>query len=76
MIKKEDDEVSLETLTDEGLWQIGEEDFYEKLALSIEPEIYGHEEVKKELLLLLLGGIDQKPNTMKICGTIVVLLVV
>ena len=69
MIKKEDDEVSLETLTDEGLWQIGEEDFYEKLALSIAPEIYGHEDVKKALLLLLVGGIDRKPNGMKIRGT-------
>ena len=61
--------MSLETLTDEELRQIGEEDFYEKLALSIAPEIYGHEDVKKALLLLLVGGIDRKPNGMKIRGT-------
>ena len=67
--KTEDDEMSLETLTDEELRQIGEEDFYEKLALSIAPEIYGHEDVKKALLLLLVGGIDRKPNVMKIRGT-------
>ena len=67
--KTEDDEMSLETLTDEELRQIGEEDFYEKLALSIAPEIYGHEDVKKALLLLLVGGIDRKPNGMKIRGT-------
>lgn len=68
--KTEDDEMSLETLSDEELRQIGEEDFYEKLALSIAPEIYGHEDVKKALLLLLVGGIDRKPNGMKIRGTI------
>lgn len=67
--KTEDDEMSLDTLSDEELRQIGEEDFYEKLALSIAPEIYGHEDVKKALLLLLVGGIDRKPNGMKIRGT-------
>ena len=68
--KTEDDEMSLETLSDEELRAIGEEDFYEKLAVSIAPEIYGHEDVKKALLLLLVGGIDRKPNGMKIRGSI------
>lgn len=45
-----------------------EEDFYEKLAASIAPEIYGHEDVKKALLLLLVGGVDQSPRGMKIRG--------
>lgn len=45
-----------------------EEDFYEKLAGSIAPEIYGHEDVKKALLLLLVGGVEQNPRGMKIRG--------
>lgn len=71
--KTEDDEMSMETLSEEELRQIGEEDFYEKLATSIAPEIYGHEDVKKALLLLLVGGIDRKPNGMKIRGTMYVI---
>lgn len=45
-----------------------EEGFYEKLAGSIAPEIYGHEDVKKALLLLLVGGVEQAPKGMKIRG--------
>lgn len=48
-----------------------EEDFYEKLAGSIAPEIYGHEDVKKALLLLLVGGVEQAPRGMKIRGQII-----
>ena len=62
--------MSLEALSDDELRSISEEDFYEKLAVSIAPEIYGHEDVKKALLLLLVGGIDRKPNGMKIRGSI------
>ena len=47
-----------------------EDDFYEKLATSIAPEIFGMEDVKKALLLLLVGGVDQSPNGMKIRGNI------
>lgn len=67
--KTEDDEMSTETLSEEELRELSDEDFYEKLATSIAPEIYGHEDVKKALLLLLVGGIDRKPNGMKIRGT-------
>lgn len=45
-----------------------EDDFYEKLASSIAPEIFGHEDVKKALLLLMVGGVDKSPRGMKIRG--------
>lgn len=34
-------------------------DLYARLAQSIAPEIYGHEDVKKALLLLLVGGVTK-----------------
>ncbi|XP_061009577.1 DNA replication licensing factor MCM7 isoform X3 [Dama dama] len=70
MSKSEEDESAAGELSREELRQIAEEDFYEKLAASIAPEIYGHEDVKKALLLLLVGGVDQSPRGMKIRGNI------
>ena len=55
-------------------YPLTEEDFYEKLACSLAPEIYGHEDVKKALLLLLVGGVDCTPHGMKIRGNINILL--
>ncbi|XP_053824553.1 DNA replication licensing factor MCM7 [Vidua chalybeata] len=46
------------------------EDFYGKLAASIAPEIFGHEDVKKSLLLLLVGGVERSPRGMRIRGNI------
>lgn len=44
---------------------------YEKLAKSIAPEIYGHEDVKKALLLLLVGGVTKElGDGMRIRGDI------
>ncbi|KAJ9117448.1 Mcm2-7 hexameric complex component [Naganishia vaughanmartiniae] len=44
---------------------------YARLANSIAPEIYGHEDVKKALLLLLVGGVTKNVNDgMKIRGDI------
>ncbi|XP_060601374.1 DNA replication licensing factor mcm7-like [Ruditapes philippinarum] len=74
MNKTEDDELGVEELTDDEIKQVAEEDFYDKLATSIAPEIYGHEDVKKALLLLLVGGVDKSPQGMKIRGNINVCL--
>ncbi|KLO19270.1 ATP dependent DNA helicase [Schizopora paradoxa] len=48
---------------------------YQKLSQSIAPEIYGHEDVKKALLLLLVGGVTKAMGDgMKIRGDINVCL--
>ena len=48
---------------------------YTRLANSIAPEIYGHEDVKRVLLLLLVGGVDkQTGDGLKIRGDINVCL--
>lgn len=70
MNKTEDDELGAEELTEDEIKQVAEDDFYDKLASSIAPEIYGHEDVKKALLLLLVGGVDKSPRGMKIRGEV------
>ncbi|KHJ40761.1 MCM2/3/5 family protein [Trichuris suis] len=57
-------------LTEEDIKTMAEEDFYERLTYSIAPEIFGHEDVKKALLLMLVGGVDRNPRGMKIRGSI------
>lgn len=70
MNKTEDDEMDAQELTEDELKTVAEDDFYDKLASSIAPEIYGHDDVKKALLLLLVGGVDKSPQGMKIRGNI------
>lgn len=70
MSKSEDEDGGEEGLTAEELQSITEEDFYEKLAASIAPEIYGHADVKKALLLQLVGGVERSPHGMRIRGNI------
>ncbi len=46
-------------------------DVYDRLAASIAPEIFGHEDVKKALLLCMVGGVTrQLSDGMKIRGDI------
>ncbi|KAF8343932.1 DNA replication licensing factor MCM7 [Cantharellus anzutake] len=53
----------------------GDSNLYSRLANSIAPEIYGHEDVKKALLLLLVGGVTKMMDDgMKIRGDINVCL--
>lgn len=58
-------------ISQEELRQLQDDNnFYETLSSSIAPEIYGHEDIKKALLLLLVGGVDKNPAGMKIRGNI------
>eukprot|EP01116_Phalansterium_solitarium_P025658 TRINITY_DN9920_c0_g1_i1.p1 TRINITY_DN9920_c0_g1~~TRINITY_DN9920_c0_g1_i1.p1 ORF type:complete len:736 (-),score=269.28 TRINITY_DN9920_c0_g1_i1:76-2283(-) len=66
-------------MTDELQKQVdqlqAEGDCYDRLARSIAPEIYGHEDVKKALLLLMVGGVTrQMADGMKIRGDLNVCL--
>lgn len=50
-------------------------DIYGRLATSIAPEIYGHEDVKKALLLSMVGGVTRVlPDGMKLRGDVHVCL--
>lgn len=49
-------------------------DAYEKLAKSIAPEIYGHLDVKKALLLMLVGGLTKVRPDVQIRGDLHILL--
>lgn len=42
--------------------ELGDETIYNRLARSLAPEIFGLEDVKKAMLLLLVGGVTQHFN--------------
>jgi DNA replication licensing factor MCM7 len=70
--KKKYDMSDISASVEEKILLIQQEgDVYTRLARSIAPEIFGHEDVKKALLLLLVGGVDKKMGDgMKIRGDI------
>ncbi|KAG9509926.1 DNA replication licensing factor mcm7, partial [Fragariocoptes setiger] len=73
MNKTEDDELDTQAMSmDEAaeLFSSSQESPLQRLSSSIAPEIYGHDELKKALLLLLVGGVDRSPHGMKIRGNI------
>ncbi|CAF2516532.1 unnamed protein product [Rotaria sp. Silwood2] len=73
--KSEDEEIEDKEMNEAELADLfAEKDLYDRLAMSIAPEIYGHEDIKKALLLLLVGGIDKSPQGMKVRGNINVCL--
>lgn len=70
MNKSDDCDGANAELTPEELSELAQDDFYARLATSIAPEIFGHLDVKKALLLLLVGGVDKRPDGMRIRGNI------
>ncbi|KAL7668965.1 hypothetical protein ACOME3_009642 [Neoechinorhynchus agilis] len=78
-VNKSDDDVNIwdSQITREEISRLREEygdDMYETLASSLAPEIYGHEDIKKALVLMLVGGVDHASKGMKIRGNINVCL--
>jgi DNA replication licensing factor MCM7 len=74
--KKAYEDLSIDTRMSRRIEQhVGSGHMYEYLAKSIAPEIYGHLDVKKALLLLLVGGVTKvMGDGMKIRGDINILL--
>uniref|UniRef100_A0A6G1SKS1 DNA replication licensing factor MCM7 n=1 Tax=Aceria tosichella TaxID=561515 RepID=A0A6G1SKS1_9ACAR len=72
MNKTDDDELNVLPMSQEDATELarGTSNFLGRLSRSIAPEIYGHEDLKEALLLLLVGGVDRNPNGMKIRGNI------
>merc|ERR1719172_270663 len=55
--------------------EVQENDMYERLAESLAPEIWGHDDIKKAMILLLVGGVHkQKTDGMKLRGDIHMLM--
>ncbi|KAG8970863.1 Mcm2-7 hexameric complex component [Tulasnella sp. 419] len=71
-VKKQYTEMQMTPEIEEAINKLKQgRDVYSKLAKSIAPEIYGHEDVKKALLLLLVGGVTKAMGDgMKIRGDI------
>jgi len=71
-LKKQYDDMEVTPAIERALWQLKNDPaLYQKLAQSIAPEIYGHADVKKALLLLLVGGATKAMGDgMKIRGDI------
>jgi len=69
-LKKQYDDMEVTPAIERALWQLKNDPaLYQKLAQSIAPEIYGHTDVKKALLLLLVGGVTKAMGDgMKIRG--------
>lgn len=68
--KKQYDQIEMSLEVQQAVMELrNDPDLYNKLAASIAPEIFGHEDVKKALLLLLVGGVTKNVGDgMKIRG--------
>lgn len=75
-LKKQYDQIELSLEDSRKVEQLQKDpNIYSNLARSIAPEIYGHDDVKKVLLLLLVGGVTKNvQDGMKIRGDINVCL--
>ncbi|KAF5395016.1 DNA replication licensing factor MCM7 [Paragonimus heterotremus] len=62
LLSKTDDITDTGEPTEEEVERLRDPEMYSLMAQSLAPEIYGHEDVKKALLLLLVGGVELAPK--------------
>ncbi|CAL8094133.1 unnamed protein product [Calicophoron daubneyi] len=62
LLSKTDDVTETSEPTEEEVERLRDPEMYSVMAQSLAPEIYGHEDVKKALLLLLVGGVELAPK--------------
>lgn len=72
--RDDNEEFLNDELTEEEVELVSHDNFYEHLAYSIAPEIYGMTDVKKSLLLALVGGVNKNASGMKIRGALNILM--
>uniref|UniRef100_A0A915P804 DNA replication licensing factor MCM7 n=2 Tax=Meloidogyne TaxID=189290 RepID=A0A915P804_9BILA len=72
--RDENEEFLDDELTEEEIQLVSHDHFYDHLAYSIAPEIYGLTDVKKSLLLSLVGGVNKNASGMRIRGALNILL--
>ncbi|KAL7080231.1 hypothetical protein ACQ4LE_000488 [Meloidogyne hapla] len=72
--RDENEEFLDDELTEEEIQLVSHDNFYDHLAYSIAPEIYGLTDVKKSLLLSLVGGVNKNASGMRIRGALNILL--
>lgn len=71
MSKSEGSELVVDPMSDDEAKELLKSgDFINRLSGSIAPEIFGHQQLKRALLLLLVGGVDKTAAGMKTRGNI------
>lgn len=75
--RDEDEAAELNAAEKEAIERLrNEPDLYSRMARCIVPTVYGHDEVKRGILLMLLGGVNKKtPEGMKLRGDINICIV-
>ncbi|KAA0200883.1 DNA replication licensing factor MCM7 [Fasciolopsis buskii] len=63
LLSKTDDLTESGEPTEDEVERLRDPEVYSLMAQSLAPEIYGHEDVKKALLLLLVGGVELAPKS-------------
>ncbi|KER26590.1 hypothetical protein T265_13965 [Opisthorchis viverrini] len=62
LLSKTDEVTDTGEPTEDEVERLRDPEMYSLMAQSLAPEIYGHEDVKKALLLLLVGGVELAPK--------------
>ncbi|KAL9647628.1 hypothetical protein ABK040_015119 [Willaertia magna] len=72
--QQQEEEEACYSQIERDIKELGFEEWFNKLSRSIAPEIYGHFDVKKALLLMLISGVTKERKGLKIRGDLNIIL--